>query len=415
MALRALLALLVALAAVVVRQPEAFAGELAEEAPPTIVLFWSESCPHCHAERQFLDQLKDDVPGLEVIEYEVSQSPENVELFIQTMTARGLEANAVPTTIIGDQVWVGFSESVATQIRSAVLPPEGKPDQATETVEVPFIGEVETGSASLVASTFFIALVDGLNPCSLWVLSILLALVLRTGTRRRVLAIGGTFLLVTSALYGIYIAGMYGALSFISHQVWIRAAIAAVVLVLGLINLRDYFRAEAGFTLAIPERVKPGIYKRMRRVVAPSNTTGAALAGTALLAAGVSVVETPCTAGYPLLWADMLAAQNVGVMGAIPLFALYMAVFLVDELVVFAAAVIGMRALKLEERAGRLLKLISGAHLFIPVCFTVFHSIFFRKKERWLCSASRSGSLWQSRRWRGSGEPVGLIVNHRRS
>lgn len=360
MASRVLLALLVVFASVIARQPDAAAAEVLEEEPPTIVLFWSEVCPHCHAEWQFLDQLKDEIPDLEIVDYELSQNPANVEHFIETMTARGMDANAVPTTIIGEQVWVGFSDRVANQIRSAVLPPEPEPDQSADIVDIPIIGPVETGSASLVASTFFIALVDGLNPCSLWVLSILLALVLRTGTRRRVFAIGGTFLFVTSLLYGVYVAGMYGALSFISHQTWIRAVLATVVLALGLINLRDYLTAKEGFTLSIPERVKPGIYRRMRGIVEPSKTTGAALAGTALLAVGVSVVETPCTAGYPLLWADMLAAQDVGLMGAVPLFALYMGVFLIDELVVFAAAVIGMRALKLEERAGRLLKLFSG-------------------------------------------------------
>jgi thiol-disulfide isomerase/thioredoxin len=357
---RALLALLIVLAGALVGQPEPAAAELTGQEPGTIVLFWSEGCPHCHAEWQFLNQLKDEVPELEIVDYELSQSPENVAHFIETMTARGLEANAVPTTIVGEQVWVGFSDTVASQIRSAVTPSGPEPDDTADIVDIPVIGQVDAGSASLVASTFFIALVDGLNPCSLWVLSILLALVLRTGTRRRVLAIGGTFLLVTSVLYGVYIAGFYGALSFISHQVWIRAVLAVVVLTLGLINLRDYVTAREGFTLSIPERVKPGLYRRMRGIVAPSRTIGAALAGTALLAAGVSVVETPCTAGYPLLWADMLAAQDVGLIAAVPLFALYMAVFLIDELVVFAAAVIGMRALKLEERAGRLLKLFSG-------------------------------------------------------
>ena len=51
------------------------------------------------------------------------------------------------------------------------------------------------------------ALVDGVNPCSLWVLTMLLALVLHSGSRRRVMAVGGTFLLVTSLMYGLYIVG----------------------------------------------------------------------------------------------------------------------------------------------------------------------------------------------------------------
>lgn len=42
------------------------------------------------------------------------------------------------------------------------------------------------------------------------------------------------------------------------------------------------------------------------------------------------------------------------------LFGLYMAVFLLDELVVFGVAVAAMRITKLEERHGRVLKLISG-------------------------------------------------------
>jgi drug/metabolite transporter (DMT)-like permease len=61
-----------------------------------------------------------------------------------------------------------------------------------------------------------------------------------------------------------------------------------------------------------------------------------------------------------LLWANLVAEQEVGLVGTIPLFGLYMLVFLLDELVVFGAAVIAMRAMKLEERAGRLLKLIGG-------------------------------------------------------
>jgi choline-glycine betaine transporter len=98
----------------------------------------------------------------------------------------------------------------------------------------------------------------------------------------------------------------------------------------------------------------------MRSVAATDKALPAALAGTALLAVGVSIVETPCTAGYPLLWADLLAANEVGLAGAVPLFALYMLVFLLDELVVFGVALFAMRATKLDEGAGRTLKLFGG-------------------------------------------------------
>jgi hypothetical protein len=94
------------------------------------------------------------------------------------------------------------------------------------------------------------------------------------------------------------------------------------------------------------------------------------LFGTAGLAVGVSVLETPCTAGYPLLWSNLLAEQGVGWGAALTLFGVYMLVFLVDELAIFGTAVIAMRAAKLDETAGRTLKLFSGV-LMVALAVTL--------------------------------------------
>ena len=103
----------------------------------------------------------------------------------------------------------------------------------------------------------------------------------------------------------------------------------------------------------------------LRSISVDARSLPLALAGTVVLAAGVSVLETPCTAGYPLLWANILAEQQVGMAEAVPLFLLYMAIFLLDELVVFGAAVVAMRATKLEERAGRVLRLVGGSVMIV--------------------------------------------------
>ncbi|HSL25710.1 MAG TPA: hypothetical protein VLA54_05445 [Acidimicrobiia bacterium] len=348
------------------------AGATEATPDPVLTIFWGDGCPHCEAEWEFLTGLTAEFPELEVIGYEVWYNDANRTLFVATMEARGLKARSVPTTLFDDRVWEGFDDAIGEEVRSAVasaLAPTPVPSTPTgepaDVVNLPVVGEVDVGGGSLLASTVLIALVDGINPCSLWVLSILLALVLRTGSRRRVLAIGGTFLAVTAALYGLYIAGIYSFLSYAANQAWVRAAMAVVALGFGVINLKDWFWYRRGISLSIPERRKPALYQRMRAVTVSSETLPVALGGTALLAVGVSVLETPCTAGYPLLWANLLSARGVGPAGAIPLFALYMVVFLLDELVVFGAAVIAMRATKLEERAGRILKLVGGAVMIV--------------------------------------------------
>lgn len=87
------------------------------------------------------------------------------------------------------------------------------------------------------------------------------------------------------------------------------------------------------------------------------------------MAVGVSLVETLCTAGFPIVWTNLLSSRGVDSAEAAGLFGLYMLVFLVDELLVSGAAVVTMRAMKLQEMHGRVLKLVGGVvMLTLAVC-----------------------------------------------
>jgi cytochrome c biogenesis protein CcdA len=227
------------------------------------------------------------------------------------------------------------------------------------------VGTVDLGGSSLILSTLLIGFADGINPCSLWVLAVLLAIVLHSGSRGHVAIVGSTFLIVTAGMYGLYIVGMYSALDYAGQLAWIRAAVAVVALVFGVLQLKDGFAPGVGPSLSIPASRRPRIYRAMRGVARPSRGLAATIAATAALAVGVSLLETPCTAGLPLLWTSMLAEQAVPAAAAIGLFVVYMAVFLVDELVLFGSAVITMRARHLQAHEGRALKIVSGSLLVV--------------------------------------------------
>lgn len=334
-----------------------------------LVLFWGDGCPHCEAERAWLETARDEFPGLTVTEHEVWYDEANRELLADTADRLGFEVTGVPTTVIGDRHWVGFSEQVREELTAEIerllaAGPEAAPapsgtEGQSSTVEVPLVGDVRVGSDSLVLSTLVIGFVDGVNPCSLWVISVLLAIVVRTRSRRRVLAIGTTFLLVTAAMYGIFMAGIYSAMGVVDHLGAVQVVVALVAGVFGVVSVKDYFAFKKGLSFTIPDSSKPGIYRRMR-TVAGRRELVPALAATGVLAVGVSLLETPCTAGFPVLWTGLLAAHDVGTAEAGLLFVLYMVPFLVDELLVFGAAVVTLRATKMQERHGRLLKLVAG-------------------------------------------------------
>ncbi len=332
--------------------------------PVVLLLFHGDGCPYCATAREFLADLEQRYPDLEIRQFEVWHDSANRDLFRRTAAEHGFEASSVPVIFVGDHWWVGFNDAIGDEIEvvvAALLRGEAAPEgeDVASTVDVPFVGDVDVGDRSLVVATVLIGFVDGVNPCSLWVLSILLALVLHSGSRGRVLAVGSVFLLITSALYGLYMVGAYSALDYAGEARWIRVAVALIAGTFGVLHLKEYVTAR-GPSVSIPAARKPGLYRRMRGLADVDRSIPAVLGGTALLAVGVSLLETPCTAGLPLLWTDLLAARDVSSAGAVLLFLLYLGVFLLDELVIFAVAVVTLRATKLQEQHGRVLQLASG-------------------------------------------------------
>jgi glutaredoxin len=387
------LLLLVVAAASLQAQPTA-------AAPPRVPVyfFWGDGCPHCATQKAFLAKLTAAHPAVEVHSLEVWSQVENRALF-QLMAARaGFEASAVPVTFIGDRVWVGFHASLAQGMESAVVaclrspcvdpgdgilgtvaagPAEsttwrelpgaeertsGSARDRTDTsrIGLPVLGTISLGDRSLAVSTALIAFVDGFNPCSLWVLSILLALVLHTGSRGKIALVGSTFLLVTAAVYGLFIAGLFTIFSVIDFLAPVQAIVALLALTFALINIKDYFWYRRGWSFTISDQHKPKIYRDIRGLLTPGKSTAALLGATIVMALGIALLELPCTAGFPVIWSKLLASHPVTPLEFSLLLGLYLAIYLLDELVVFGTAVWTLRMSRLQEKHGRVLKLVGG-------------------------------------------------------
>jgi cytochrome c biogenesis protein CcdA len=136
--------------------------------------------------------------------------------------------------------------------------------------------------------------------------------------------------------------------------------VALIALGFALINIKDYFWYRVGPTLSIPDSAKPGLYRRMRGIVNAGESFPALIGATIVMSAGASMIEFGCTAGFPVLWSNLLATQGADTWTFVGLLLLYMLIYQLDELAIFLAAVITLRASRIEERHGRMLKLASG-------------------------------------------------------
>lgn len=101
-----------------------------EDPEVVIVLFWSQNCSHCAKEKPVLEGLAQQYPQVKLGMYEVSQDSSNLEYLYAMGAAMDFEVSGVPVTIIGDQVWVGYNESISAEIEEAVVNclPSGCPD-----------------------------------------------------------------------------------------------------------------------------------------------------------------------------------------------------------------------------------------------------------------------------------------------
>ncbi|MDR4470743.1 MAG: NrdH-redoxin, partial [Nitrospira sp.] len=119
------------------------------------------------------------------------------------------------------------------------------------------------------------------------------------------------------------------------------------------------FAFHHGLSLSIPESAKPGLYARIRRILQADNLAGA-LVGIIVLAGLVNTIELLCTAGFPAVYTQILAMQQLPTWNYYGYLGLYNLAYILDDGLMVTIAVVTLSRRKLQERAGRWLKLASG-------------------------------------------------------
>ena len=351
-----------------------------------IYVFKSETCPVCEAQKPWLDKLEQSDPRINMMRMEVVLTREYHDLLREIADHHGVRPGSVPMIFFGGRAWVGDSPSIRTEIINHLrdcrvhdcpnanprtekpsdvhhppLLPDGQSRAQERMIDIPLLGSLDINAQPLLLSTLLIAFVDGFNPCSIWVLTILLALVLHSGSRRRILLVGLTFLLTTATLYGAFIAGLFSILSFATYLPWVYWVVAIFALVFGAVGIKDYFWFKRGFSFSIDDKHKPGIFKGFRDLMTNNNRSTLGLVGaTLLMASGIALIELPCTAGFPVIWTGLMTANEIQGAEFFGLLLVYLLVYLGIELVIFIVAVVNMKIGRFSEVQGRRLKLVGG-------------------------------------------------------
>ncbi len=338
-------------------------GVEASAQPGNAVLevFVRDGCPRCADAEEYLPGFAADRPELKIVLRSVDHDPGAREDLIRHSRFAGIWPPGVPTFMFEGRILVGFDNPQSTGSRLALLIDNIGPPAAN--VESGLFGTLSVERLGLPLFTLALGLLDGFNPCAMWVLLFLLSLLVHLQDRKRMALIAATFVVVSGAVYYAFMAAWLNVFLLVGLSAPLRWGMASVALLIGLINVGESLRPGGSYSLAIPAKAKPGLYARMRAVMRAERLVPA-LAGVAVLAVVVNFVELLCTAGIPAIYTAVLVQQQLSPAAHYAYLGLYILGYVADDSLMVASAVIAMSSRKLSERTGRWLKLLSGAVMF---------------------------------------------------
>lgn len=346
-----------------------------------IYLFYGSGCPHCKAEKELLSKLEDKYPDkLNIYLYEVWDSKGNAKIMRKLKKDFGLDENdSVPFTVIGERYFYGYSDNIGVKIEKQIityLDLEEISDEETvveeSKINIPFLGEVNTGEVTIGVVAIILGFVDGFNPCAMWILLFLINMLFGMKDKKKMFILGFSFLFTSALFYFLSMLGINIVLDFISTNE-LRSLIGLVAIGFGIYNLYIYFRdrkKENGCSV-VDEAKRKNIIDKMKKIKNSKNFF-LALGGIVLLAISVNMVELACSAGFPTIFSEILVQNNVtGILRIIYLL-IYVVFYMIDDMVVFTISVCTLSIAGVTTKYNKLVKIIGGLLMLIMGLLLIF-------------------------------------------
>lgn len=353
-----------------------------------LYLFYGDGCPHCAKEKEFLQTIEKKYDYVNIVEYEVWYNESNQDLLSKVKKELNCDNSYVPYTVIGTKGFTGYNDNIASQIedilkqyknnvpRDLVGELNGTVVKKQEAVEkeeesnkvvVPILGKVNAKKVSLPLLAIVIGLVDGFNPCAMWVLIFLIGMLIGMKSRKKMWALGLTFLLTSAFVYLLFMIAWLKVAMSISQIIWVRSLIAIVAIIGALINLRSFYKSikqkDVGCSVTDAKQKRKTMEKIKKFTTEKSFIL--AMLGIMALAFSVNLVELACSAGLPLLFTQVLSMNNLSNFEYMIYIIIYILFFLLDDLIVFFVAMFTMKLSGISNKYSKYSHLIGGVVMLI--------------------------------------------------
>jgi glutaredoxin len=373
----------------------------ASEPKLKVYLFTADGCPHCKEEKKYFAEMLQAEPyksQVELATYEVTTSRTNLEILKSIAGRLNFSVQSVPVTVIGERYFIGFDNAEG---RGAVLKatiddylakgqlidpyadllagqtsaPKTVVPADNLQVKAPW-GQINLRELSLPALAIILGWLDGFNPCAMWVLLFLISLLLPMKAKKKMWILGSTFILASAFVYLLFMLAWLNLILFLGWIFWVRLAIGLVALGGGIWNVRKFWRDRDGGCEVGEAVERRKVFTRIKDIIFKEKFW-LSIVGIMALAFTVNLVEMVCSAGLPAMFVQVLALNKLTAWQYGLYLGLYLFFFIINEVIIFIAAMFTMKLTAISTRYGRWTGLIGGILMVIIGLLMIF-------KHQWL-------------------------------
>jgi cytochrome c biogenesis protein CcdA/glutaredoxin len=245
----------------------------------TVLYFYGNTCPACKEVAPLIERIID--KGVPVEKYEVYENRENADRMVMSFKMYGVPETewAIPVAFYNGQMYMGIPriQELEKELTASVDAGAGTIGNVSDTI----------GMMGIMGA----ALADSVNPCAILVLVILLSFIsLYHKSRRRLILSAASFIFSVFLTYILVGIGIVKALTFLGVSDIVRNFVGMLAIVVGVLNLKDYFAYGAGgFSTEIPQAWRPFLFSLLRKATNPL--------AAFVMGGVVTLIELPCTGG----------------------------------------------------------------------------------------------------------------------
>jgi glutaredoxin/cytochrome c biogenesis protein CcdA len=367
---------------------------------PTIYVFGRDECGFCKALFAYLTEEEIPFNYLNIV------NDENAKELYDQVTAKHGIAKVTPVVVIGERVIVGFNSGNTTGLRIKQALEEAKSSDiktvedhiafapvqsvtvngscsdiscdsgSSEFVfELPFFGIVDLQTFSLATLSIVLGIIDGFNPCAMWVLVTFLVLLSQAGSKKKMIFLAGLFILAEAIMYNMILNVWYKTWDFVALDQIVTPIVGLIGVGGGLFFLWRWHKSKSTELICdITDLETQGkTINRFKKVIEQPITV-ASIFAIIVIALSVNIIEFACSIGIPQAYTKILELNGLEFIERQWYILIYTFGYMIDDFIVFGLAIWGYS--RLQSHGGRyaqLSLLIGGILMLILGGLLIFY------------------------------------------